>query len=258
MLSNKEVGMIASRILSDYDSVTTKTIFAEGLRFDLIDAWRVQTAVTRLREERGERVIGYKVGAVDLDNQRMLGMPHPAWGRLWESELHKNGTALKKSDYTNIGIEAEFGVVLSKTLSPDMSLEQIAASVKAVHPVLELHNFVMRSDAPHGHELIANNAINCGVVWGEPITDLSAPRSTDLKLIYDATIVDEWESLRWPDDILRALNWLCGTLGEHNITLNAGDLVLTGAWGPPIPVDDYNRVVLTSSKFGDVLATFDF
>jgi len=217
----------------------------------------VQTAVASLRENRGERVIGYKVGAVDPGNQRILGMPHPAWGRLWDTELHQNGVALKKSDYTNIAIEAEFGVVLSDNLKPDMSLEQMAKSVKAVHPVLELHNFVMRSDSPHGHELIANNAINCGVVYSEPVTELSATRTTDLKLIYDNVTVDAWESLRWPDDILASLKWLTAALSEHNITLNSGDLVLTGAWGLPIQVSDNNKVECTSSAFGSVSVTFD-
>jgi len=256
-MNNNEIDTIARRILSDYDAVTTETIFAEGLRFDLSDAWRVQTAVTRLREDRGEHVIGYKVGAVDPGNQRMLGMPHPAWGRLWDSELHQNGVALKKSGYTNIAIEAEFGVVLSGKLTPEMSLDQMADSVKAIHPVLELHNFVMRSDSPHGHELIANNAINCGVVCSEPVTELSASRTTDLKLIYDKVTVDEWESLRWPDDILAALKWLTTALSEHSITLKSGDLVLTSAWGPPIPVNDNNKVECSSSAFGSVSATFD-
>jgi 2-keto-4-pentenoate hydratase len=255
-LSENELNQVAERLLANYDAATPGLIFGEGFRLELADAWRLQTAVTKLREARGEKVIGYKVGAVDPGNQQMMGLPHPVWGRLWESELHEDGAALAKADYANIAIEAEFGITLSCDLSPEMSDQEIASSVNAVFPVLELHNLVMRSERPHGQELIANNCINCGVVRGAPVTDLIDPRETDLKLIYDGETVDEWETLRWPGDILSAMQWLVQSLDESGLGLKAGDLVLTSAWGPPIPVNDASRVDVTSSALGRVSAVF--
>ena len=252
-----DIKSIARRVLADYVAVTPDTLFAEGLRLNLPDAWRVQTAVTQLREATGERVVGYKVGAVTPVNQQMMGLPHPVWGRLWESELHGNGTALCKDQYVNIAIEAEFGVTLSGDLQPGCSVVEVANSVGAIYPTLELHNLAMASDAPHGPELVANNCINCGVVRGEPATDLSEPCKTDLKLIYDGTTVDGWDNLRWPDDILAAVSWLSTSLDQHGIQLKAGDFLLTSAWGPPIPVANYTRVDVTSSAFGNVFATFE-
>lgn len=256
-LKDDPLNRTAIRMLADYDAGTPGLIFAEGFRLDLSEAWQLQTMVTALREARGEKVIGYKVGAVDPGNQKLMGLPHPVWGRLWESELHESRVSLKKSGYANISIEAEFAITLSRDLKPGMSIDELAASVAAVYPVLELHNLVMRSDPPHGHELIANNCINCGVVRGAPVTDLSQSRQTDLKLVYDGQTVDEWEALRWPDDILSAVDWLVQSLGEHGLRLQAGDLVLTSAWGPPIPVADYTRVDVTSLAFGSVFATFE-
>lgn len=255
-LKDERLHTTAARMLADYDAGAPGLIFAEGFRLDLPDAWRLQTMVTDLREARGEKVIGYKVGAVEPGNQKLLGVPHPVWGRLWDSELHDTGVALNKSDYANVSIEAEFAIILSRELKTGMSIDELAASVEAVYPVLELHNLVMRSDPPHGHELIANNCINCGVVRGAPVTDLSRSRLTDLKLIYDGQTVDDWASLRWPEDILGAVKWLLQSLGEHGLRLQAGDLVLTSAWGPPIPVADYTRVDVSSSAFGNVSATF--
>jgi len=243
-------------MLADYDAVNPGSVFAEGLRLELSEAWRVQTAVTRLREARGEKVIGYKVGCVSAVNQKMMGLPHPVWGRLWESELHDDGAALRKADYANIAIEAEFGITLSRDIAPGMSMSDLAESVAAVYPLLELHNLAMRGGSPHGHELVANNCIVCGVVRGAPKTQLESTRETDLKLIYDARVVDEWAGLNWPGDILGAVNWLAGSLAEHGLGLKADDLVLTSAWGPPIPVGEHTQVAVTSSSFGSASATF--
>jgi 2-keto-4-pentenoate hydratase len=255
-LDEHTLNQTADRMLADYDAVTPGTMFAEGFRVDVQDAWRIQTAVTNLREARGETVAGYKVGAVAPGNQQMMGLPHPAWGRLWASEVHQDGAELRKADYANISIEAEFGVILSHDLTPGMSISRIAASVASVHPVLELHNLALRGGRPHGAELIANNAINCGVVIGGAVTDIHAARKTDLKLVYDGSVVDGWEGLNWPDGLLAAVDWLTGALSDNGLSLKAGDLILTGAWGPPIPVNDHTRVEATSAAFGDVFATF--
>jgi len=256
-IDDDRINAIATRMLTDYDNATPGTIYAEGLRLELADAWRLQTAVSRLREARAERVVGYKVGCVDPGNQQLMGVPHPVWGRLWDSEQHRNGAVLAKSDYANIAIEAEFGITLSRAVVPGMPTDEIAACVDAVYPLLELHNLVLRGDAPHGHELVGNNCIHSGVVRGAAVTDLHAARQTDLKLVYDGSVVDEWTSLSWPGDLLAAVDWLAGNLGSHGIVLKAGDLILTGAWGPPIPVQDHSFVEVHSSGFGNVSATFN-
>lgn len=95
------------------------------------------------------------------------------------------------------------------------------------------------------------------MVRGAPVPDLTTRRKTDLKLIFDRTVIDEWEALRWPDDILASVPWLVESLAEHNLGLKAGDMVLTSAWGPPRPLNDLVQVDVTSSAFGDVIATFN-
>ena len=70
-------------MLADYDNATPGTAFGEGLRLEIEEAWQLQAAVTALREARGERVVGYKIGCVFKGNQKMMGLSHPAYGRLW-------------------------------------------------------------------------------------------------------------------------------------------------------------------------------
>ncbi|OED40511.1 hypothetical protein AB833_11950 [Chromatiales bacterium (ex Bugula neritina AB1)] len=256
-LRSSEVRAISKRLLADYDAVNPENIFSEGFRVNLDDAWRIQAAVAEMREARGERVIGYKVGAVVPGNQQLMGLPHPVWGRLWDSELYCSGVTLDRKKYNNLSIEAEFGALLSGDIRPGASIEKIAASVEAIYPTLELHNLAMQSEKPHGPELVATNCINCGVVRGQPVTDLAAGRETDLKLFYDGMVVDEWAALSWPADILGAIVWLSRLLAEQHISLRGGDFILTSAWGPPIPVGAHTQVEVTSSEFGSVQATID-
>jgi len=256
-LDNDTLDAIARQMLADYDAVNPGTVFADGLRLSIPDAWRLQTAVAALREQRGETVVGYKIGCVCEGNQKMMGLTHPVWGRLWSSEQYGEGVALKKTDFANLALEAEFAVTLSRDIDPKKtSPDDLLASIGAVYPVIELHNLVLRGEPPRGHELIANNGILAGIVSGQGMSAPNTPLATDLALAFDGETVDSWSSLKWPDDILSSIAWLAQKHAEFEKRLRKGDVILTGAFGPPIPLEDKTRVDVTSSAFGNVSATF--
>ena len=255
-LEENKLNEIADQMLMDYDARTPGTAFADGLRLELDDAWRLQSAVTRLREQRGEEVVGYKIGCVCENNQRAMGLSHPVWGRLWSTEQYSDGVQLRKADFANIAIEAEFAVTLNQAIdASDASVEAVADAIECIYPVIELHNLVMRGSAPNGHELISNNGIHAGVVRGEGVPVSRLAMTTDLALMFDGESVDSWPSLQWPGDILQAVKWLAGRLSGSGKGLEKGDLILTGAFGPPLPLGDKTRVDVTSSVFGNVSAT---
>jgi 2-keto-4-pentenoate hydratase len=248
---------LAKRMLTDYDAREPGTVFADGLRLSLSEAWRLQTAVAALREGRGETVVGYKIGCVCEQNQRQMGIPHPAWGRLWSTEQFTDQVTLQKSDYANLAIEGEFAVLLDRDIDPAHSTpDDIAASVAEVFPVIELHNLVMHGAEPRGHELIANNAIHAGVVRGKGHKP-EPSSTTDLEILFDGKPVDAWQDVNWPGDILQAVGWLIHEPSQTGITLHRGETILTGALGPPIPVADIHHVEVTSSQFGRVEAFFE-
>ena len=93
-LGERELKVLAIKMLTDYDARTPGTEFSQGLRLTVQEAWRLQTMVSELRQKRGEKVIGFKIGAVCEGNQKLIGLDHPAWGRLWKNEQHADGSTL--------------------------------------------------------------------------------------------------------------------------------------------------------------------
>ena len=61
-LSVKELDIFANKILEDYDFKNPGAIFKEKKIITNEDALLIQSNVARLREKRGEKVIGYKIG----------------------------------------------------------------------------------------------------------------------------------------------------------------------------------------------------
>ena len=256
-LSQKELDLFTNKILEDYDAKNPGTIFKEKIEIGNEDALLIQSNVARLREKRGEVIIGYKIGCVSKDTQKKMGFTQPACGYLWKSELYTSGVALKKKNYTNPAMEAEFGIILNRDIKAELSsFDYILESIEGIYPLIEIHNLIFYGNEPYGAELLANNAIHAGVVLG-PETKLPIDKiETNLKLIYDNEIIDTWVNKKWPHDMLSEIEWLVKELAKRRIYLKKGDLILAGAYGFPVPINDKKLIDVTSSAFGDVKATF--
>ena len=256
-LSKKDLDIFSNKILEDYDSKNPSAIFKDKIKITNEEALIIQSNVAKLRENRGEEIIGYKIGCVSKDTQKKMGFTQPACGYLWKSELYTSGVALKKKNYTNPAMEAEFGIILNRDIKAELSsFDYILESIEGIYPLIEIHNLIFYGNEPYGAELLANNAIHAGVVLG-PETKLPIDKiETNLKLIYDNEIIDTWVNKRWPHDMLSEIEWLVKELAKKRIYLKKGDLILTGAYGFPVPINDKKLIEVTSSAFGDVKATF--
>jgi len=258
MLTQKDIDLFAQKILEDYDSKDPGIIFKRKIKISNTEALLIQSTVSKLRKKRGEEIIGYKIGCVLKETQKKMGFTHPAWGTLWKNELYTSGVSLSKKDYSNPAMEAEFGIILNRDLKPEpISFKYILESIESIHPLIEIHNLVFYGDAPHGAELLANNAIHAGVILGPETKFPKSNQSTDLKLIYDKEIVGAWSDKKWPHDMLSEVVWLVKEQAKINNTLKKGDLILIGAYGFPVPINEKKVIEVTSSAFGDVKAIFD-
>ena len=63
-LTQKEIETFSQKILEDYDSNNPGTIFKDRIKISNSDALIFQSTVTKLREKRGEKIIGYKIGII--------------------------------------------------------------------------------------------------------------------------------------------------------------------------------------------------
>src|SRR4051812_33889038 len=108
------VRLLAARQLGDYDRRRPGGVFAEpGIRLSIEQSYELQFEVARLRELRGERVAGYKIGCISRTMQDQLGLDRPVFGQVWESELCASGSVLSTANFDGLAIEGEFAVRLA-------------------------------------------------------------------------------------------------------------------------------------------------
>jgi 2-keto-4-pentenoate hydratase len=212
---------LARRQWEDYKARTPGTVFGEsGPDLDLEAAYRLQAAVSKLRVDAGDRIVGYKVGCTGPGTVQQFGMHGPIRGCLYESEVRRSGAELDSGAYANLAIEGEMAVLIGAGGRP-----------QAAFPVIELHHFVFRRPRRTLVELVANNGLNAGVVlppaqWLSSDRYLTQPGSLEVSINGKRVGAGGL----WPlaGEAAASISWLKEHLRSHDLTLATGDLVLAG------------------------------
>jgi 2-keto-4-pentenoate hydratase len=227
---------LAARQLADYRACTPGSFFGEEdqPRLSLDDAYAVQVEVARLRVGEGESVAGYKVGATGPGTRRQFGMDGLVRGFLYDTELHPSGATLSHASYANLAIEGELAVWLGDD-----------AEFARVLPVIELHNYVFRSETPTLQELIANSGLHAGVVLPDTDgTEWSGEEPLDgvLRVEINDRAVEEGSMFGVPGGPAGSVGWLRQHLEVHGLALRPRQLVLTGTLLGLYPVRPDSRL----------------
>ena len=139
---------VAQELQHDLDERSKRRIFSEGRGPKSIEeAYKLQRALRSVREARGEKVIGFKVGytskGVRGNLEGIMGLTESVHGYLWDSESYKSATVV---DHRRLAIEGELGVKLLSADSDDVSEWEVE-----YEPIIEIHMAGM--DGPKDDDL---------------------------------------------------------------------------------------------------------
>ncbi len=242
---------LARRMLADYDARTPGQLFGEPLDLSTVQAYALQAEIARLREQRGEKVIGYKVGCTSAAVQQQLEICEPIFARVFDTGCFPCGAKLSYQCYANLAVEGELAVRLGQDLSNSIvGPDECRAAIASVFPVIELHHYVLRSPQPSLVELIASGGMHAGFVLAEEEPEVGLPNLESLSVWID----DQRMGMVTGADVtglaVRSVRWLADRLAEKGLTLARGQVVLTGSLLPLYVLRPGSRVVAAVAPVG--------
>ncbi len=251
----------AARLLIEHRDLRTPHPVA-SIRYvppDLATAYRIQSAFeTILVSERGDRAIGYKIGATNQVARAHLKIQAPFFGRLYHSITSASPAHLPNAPGFFRAHEPEIGLQIDRDLPPAQApytAEQIAAATRTVLPVIEVVGSCFSPWAEAGApNLAADNAAHGYWVTGTPITDfagLDLP-SIAVSLSVNGAVVATGEGRNVDGGPFGAAAWLANTLAGMGRGLKAGDFISTGTVLPPYPTDAGQDVTADFGPLGRV------
>ena len=239
----------AKRLLEDYDAGRPGSIFEEvELTLSIEQAYDLQFEVAALREARGEQVAGYKIGCISDIMQKQLGIDHPVFGHIWDTELYPSGVQLRAEKFDGLAIEGELAVrILDDVQSPE-SLKQNPSVIGEFHAVIELHNYVFRGpESIRAAELIANNAIHAGVVIRDLYSNASnvSPHSK-LQVHRNGENIGAAVTAHIQHGAFDVVESVVKHLSRRGCSLKRNQLILTGSPLPLWKVERGDAIEVTS------------
>ena len=202
------------------------------------DAYAISLRLLHLRQADGERVIGKKIGVTSKPVQDMLGVHQPDFGFLTDRMWVQGDIDIAAHGLIQPRAEAEIGFLLRADLNgPGITAADVLDATEAIMPCFEIVDSRIENWKIGIVDTVADNA-SCGVfVLGEARAD---PRDYDLAALRvtvakNGAPLSEGIGAAVQGSPLNAVAWLANTLGAYGVSLNAGDIILSGSLVPLAP-----------------------
>lgn len=235
-----------------------KTLAPLSQRFPEItldDAYRISLRFLQRREALGEQVVGKKIGVTSRAVQEMLDVHQPDFGFLTNAMQVADGSDVSLARYNLIQprAEGEIAFILAEDLQgPGVTAGDVLAATEAVMPCFEIVDSRIDDWKIRIQDTVADNA-SCGVfALGNPRID---PREVDLArvemhLLKNGQPAGSGLGSAVQGHPCEAVAWLANTLGELGIPFRRGEVILSGALAPLVPVGAGDRISLSMSGLG--------
>ncbi len=208
------------------------------------DAYRIQAAWRDLKVDRGERLVGHKIGLTSRAMQAAMKISTPDSGFLTADMVFAPDSTMTAAEFTDPKIEIELAFVLARDLSgSDLTVDDVLDATDYVTPAVELIAARTPRTNSEGRtrtviDTIADNAADAGIICGGHRV---LPREVDLRWIsalgYRNGVIEETGVAAGVlDHPATGIVWLARRCAEQGLTLEAGQTILAGSFTRPIDV----------------------
>jgi 2-keto-4-pentenoate hydratase len=204
------------------------------------EAYAVQRRLVELLQADGEGgVVGYKLGLTSRPMQEQLGIDQPDYGPVLAGGVHPDGVEVDLDRLLQPKVEAEIAIVLGGPLSGPhctaLDVRRAAAGAVAAVEIIDSRIADWRIKLA---DTIADLASSSSIALSSRLVPLDRldPRLVGVVLTRNGEPVATGAGAAALGDPLFAVAWLANTLHPLGVTLEAGQVVMTGALHASVPL----------------------
>ena len=253
----KELSEYIAKAYELKEGVQPVTELAPGLEVD--DAYFVQLETINVQLANGRKITGKKIGLTSAAMQKSLGVDEPDYGHLLDDMAYENNATVPFDRLLQPRVEGEIAFVLKKDLiGPNVTSFDVMMATDYVVPALEIVDSRIKDWKIKLEDTVADNGSSAMYVLGNNQTKLT---DIDLKMVgmtffKNGKLVNSGIGAAALGDPAKCVAWLANKLAAYEITLKAGEVILSGALSAAIPAAPGDSFTAKFSHFGEVTVTF--
>lgn len=222
--------------------------------------YAIQREFTALLVADGDTVIGYKAGLTSVPMQNLFGVDTPDYGPVLASTIRGDGAAVSCEAFIAPKVEAEIVFRLATPLrGPGVTVAQARAAIGEIMPGLEIVDSRIEDWRIRLADTIADLASNGAVALGRPL--VPAPgldyRLVGMAFFRNGELVATGAGAAALGDPVAVVAWLANVLGEHGVTLEAGQTIMTGALHAAVPLTEGDTFTAEFDHLGSITLHVD-
>ena len=220
------------------------------------DAYRIGMAVRDLKKAAGVAVKGHKVGLTSKAMREINNATEPDYGFLYEDWFVPEGSVVDFDALNKPRVEVEIGFVMKEPLTGRfVNAADVIRATDFVLPLMEViyGRYTHRGPKPLV-DTIADGAW-CGfvVLGGKPakLTDIDI-RSIGASLAINGEIEQTGSARAVMANPINAVAWLATKLNEFGVSIEAGDVILSGSFIRAAPFKRGDTLTALFDQLGEV------
>lgn len=253
---------IAEQLDAAWKSGTTIPPITESYAGSSVaDAYAIQSAWTAMRVARGEKIVGRKIGLTSKAVQQQLGVGEPDYGTLWQSSFHeaRNGrVSIPASEFIQPRIEGEVAFLIGKPLrEPGITPEQVLAATEACALGIEIVDSRIADWKIKLVDTIADNASYGAFTvgpWDKGLRDADLT-AVVMNIRKNGEPAGEGMGSAVLGNPANSAAWLANKLLEFGVSLEPGDMIISGAFMKMLPFAAGDEFVFSLTSQPDLMVT---
>ncbi|MBO32681.1 MAG: 2-keto-4-pentenoate hydratase [Rhodospirillaceae bacterium] len=260
VVENAIIQKAADQLQQAYDSgigcLPVRELLPEG---DIDAAYEVQEVNTERRLEAGGRLVGRKIGLTSKLVQKQLGVDRPDFGMLFADMEIADGEEVPSDKLLAPRVEGEIAYVLGKDLNVENpTTTDVIKAIDYATPSIEIVDSRIKDWDINIQDTIADNASAVLYVLGNQKVSLDSfdGRLCGMVVEHRGEPVSVGAGAACLGHPINAVKWLADEMVRRGRPLSAGDVVMSGALGPMVPVKFGEVYEVSINGLGSVRAAF--
>lgn len=247
-------------VKAEEEGIPTDPFTKRDFKMEVSDAYEVQRKVIEIKKDKGQEIVGRKIGLTSRAMQEKLGVNEPDYGVIMDKLINSEFRPVDSSELIQPKIEAEIAFYLDGQLrGPGATIGDVARVTGGVGPCIEIIDSRIKDWDIRIQDTISDNASIGRVILGGPIKSLSKinPKNIGLVVEKNGLLESTAAGAAVMGNPMNSVAWLANKLAEFGDYIEGGRVVISGSLVSAVELEEGDTIQASFDGLGSVSLTYE-